>query len=108
MTDGVYNTVGGVNYGDTSAQATTATNLSVDICTGMKDAGITVYTVGFDLDSIGNTSARDRATKALKDCAGRKGNAHPEDFFFKAKTADDLRGAFNHIASDIVRLRLSN
>ena len=108
MTDGVYNTIGGVNYGDTSTQATTASSISVDLCTNMKDAGVTVYTVGFDLDSIGNAAAKTRATDTLKACAGRKGNAHPEDFFFKAKTGDELRGAFNHIASDIIRLRLSN
>ncbi len=108
MTDGVYNTIGGVNYGDTSAEAVAASNLSVQMCTKMKDAGITVYTVGFDLDSIGNVAARTRATDTLKACAGRKGNAHPEDFFHKADNGAALETAFKNIATNIMRLRLSN
>lgn len=108
MTDGVYNTIGGINYGDNSSEATTASNLSVDICNGMKDAGITIYTVGFDLKSIGNAAARTRATNTLKACAGRKGNAYPEQFFHDAGDKEALNRAFINIATDIMKLRLSN
>jgi Flp pilus assembly protein TadG len=105
MTDGVYNTVGGVM---SSANAVAASRISVDICTNMIELGITVYTVGFDLDSIANAGERNRATNTLKDCAGRKGHPNPEEFFYKAEDGAALKSAFNNIATDIMRLRLSN
>ena len=108
MTDGVYNTIGGINYGDTSSQAVTASKLSVDICTGMKNEGITVYTVGFDLDSIANASARARAANTLKACGGTKTSTDPDAYFFKADNGEDLRSAFNSIANNIMKLRLTN
>lgn len=108
MTDGVYNTIGGVHYGDNSAQADTASALSVELCTKMKDEGITVYTVGFDLASISSTTARTRASDTLKACAGRKGHPNPESFFYEAENGDGLRAAFVNIASDIMKLRLTN
>lgn len=108
MTDGVYNTIGGVNWGDTSTEAGIASTASVDICTNMKASGITVYTVGFDLPGIANVTARDRATDTLKDCAGRKDHPYPEQFFYQADNEEQLRTAFRNIANDIVRLRLTN
>lgn len=108
MTDGVYNTINGINWGDTSAQATTASDLSVQMCTNMKAQGIAVYTVGFDLASIGNASARTRATNTLKACAGKAGHPNPEQFFYSAEDADTLRAAFVNIATDIMKLRLTN
>jgi Flp pilus assembly protein TadG len=100
MTDGVYNTIGGVNWGDNSAEAAKAREMSVDLCTGMKNAGITVYTVGFMLDNAD-------ATKTLKDCAGKKG-ADPTFYFFEAENGAALDAAFKSIASSIMRLRLTN
>ncbi len=114
MTDGVYNTIGGVNFGDTSSQAVAASKLSVDICNNMKaagdpeDAGVKVYTVGFDLDSIPDATARARATNTLKACGGRKGAYDPDDYFFKADNGKELRDAFRAIAQDIMQLRLTN
>ncbi len=100
MTDGVYNTIGGVNWGNDSAEAAKARQMSVDLCTGMKNAGITVYTVGFMLDNAD-------ATKTLKDCAGKKG-ADPAYFFFEAENGTALDAAFKSIASSIMKLRLTN
>ena len=100
MTDGVYNTIGGVNWGDNSTEAAKAREMSVDLCTGMKNAGITVYTVGFMLNNAD-------ATKTLKDCAGKKG-ADPTLFFFEAENGTALDTAFKSIASNIMKLRLTN
>jgi Flp pilus assembly protein TadG len=108
MTDGVYNTIGGVNWGDTSSQAGIASATSVDICTNMKDKGITVYTVGFDLPGINPPAARDRATNTLMACAGKTGHPEPEKLFYQADNEEELRKAFRSIANDIVRLRLTN
>ena len=102
MTDGVYNTIGGINFGDTSSEAQTASNLSLQVCSNMKAAGVKVYTVGFDLDNIHNTSARQRALDTLNRCASNSSN------FFKADDGDQLRAAFRAIANNILTLRLSN
>lgn len=105
MTDGVYNTIGGVMNG---GNAQPASDLSVAICNQMKNQGITVYTVGFDLDSIWPMSDRTRATDTLKACAGKKGHPNPEQFFYQADDGAALSSAFSSIATAIMRLRLSN
>jgi Flp pilus assembly protein TadG len=99
MTDGVYNTVGGVNWGDSSTQAVQASKLSVDICNGMKTKGVVVYTVGFDLNNAG--AQKQRAIDTLTACATEPGK------FFRAENAAELNAAFRAIAEDIVSLRLS-
>ncbi|MEQ1615112.1 MAG: hypothetical protein ABL904_20375, partial [Hyphomicrobiaceae bacterium] len=104
MTDGEYNTIGGVNWGNGSPEAIAASKMSVDLCTAMKnepDANITVYTVGFKLDTV-------LSTNTLKDCAGRKGNPSSDGFFYVADDEEALKVAFKSIANNIMRLRLSN
>ena len=100
MTDGAYNTIGGVNWGDSSAEAVKAQAMSVALCTNMKEQGITVYTVGFMLDTAA-------ATKTLQDCAGRKG-ADPAPYFYNAEDDKALDLAFKSIAQNIMKLRLTN
>ena len=99
MTDGVYNTIGGVNKGDGSVEAVQASKISVDICTGMKGKGVIVYTVGFDLNSAG--AYKTRVIDTLTSCASEPAK------FFRAENGDELEKAFKQIAEDIVRLRLS-
>ena len=96
MTDGIYNTIGGVQYGDNSSQAQDASNRAVTLCAAMKTAGITVYTVGFDLG--GST----RAINTLSQCATGP------TYFYNTSTGDELRQAFRDIALQIAKLRLSN
>lgn len=74
--------------GASSTQATT-------LCTAIKTAGITVYTVGFTLG--GDTAAQ----TLLTNCA-----SSPDDFF-EADTGTDLTSAFNAIAQKLNELRLS-
>ncbi len=99
MTDGVYNTIGGLNKGDGSTEAVAASKLSVEICSGMKAKGVVVYTVGFDLNSAG--AYKDRVVNTLTSCASEAAK------FFRAENGDELETAFKAIAEDIVRLRLS-
>jgi Flp pilus assembly protein TadG len=99
MTDGVYNTVGGVDKGSGSAEAIAVSKLSVEICNGMKAKGVIVYTVGFDLKSAG--AYKDRVINTLTSCASEAAK------FFRAENGDELETAFKAIAEDIVRLRLS-
>lgn len=95
MTDGIYNTFGGVNKGDTSTTATQSQQYAVSTCTAMKAKGITIYTVGFG-DSITGT-----AKTTLQSCA-----SDPSKFFL-ALNQSDLDAAFESVARDIVSLRLS-
>jgi Flp pilus assembly protein TadG len=92
MTDGEYNTIGGVQSG---SNVVPASKLSVDICNGMKAKGISVYTVGFKL------GANPTAIDTLKACASDASK------FYTADDGAALDAAFREIATDIVSLRLS-
>ncbi len=96
MTDGIYNTVGGMNGGDYSAMATDAQKRAKSLCDNMKSKGITIYAVGFI--AAGDPAA---AADTLKYCASGVSN------FYKAEDGDQLNTAFGDIAKDISRLRLS-
>ena len=91
MTDGEYNT-----WGSSSGQnVTTVNNKALSLCSGMKAAGITVYTVGFDL---GGSNA---AINMLRSCASDPSK------FYNAEDGAQLRAAFRDIALQIATLRLS-
>lgn len=102
MTDGIYNTYGGVNFGDHSSEATTISNKAVQICNNMKAAGIKVYTIGFQLG--GSTLA----TNTLKDCASRLPDDPPNQpsYFYETTSGEELRQAFREIALQIATLRV--
>jgi Flp pilus assembly protein TadG len=90
MTDGDYNMM----YGDTASTSTTNT-AALAVCTGMKNAGITVYTVGFQLS--GSTPKT-----MLTSCASSS------DKFYDASSEASLLAAFRDIALKISSLRLTN
>lgn len=112
MTDGEYNTQycsGGAyrgirdknSYGTnaqrgdcTAANGSSATQ-AVQLCTGMKAAGITVYTVGFDL------GGNQQAIQTLETCA-----TDPTKFY-NAATGDQLKQAFRDIAVKVSSLYLT-
>ncbi len=89
MTDGEYNTFGGV-AGNTSKSQQQAKSL----CDAMKSKGLIVYTVGFKLD---NSGARDLLSK----CATSSSHS------FQAYDGAQLRSIFRGIAEEISALRLS-
>jgi Flp pilus assembly protein TadG len=97
MTDGEYNTMGG-----SSADATTVSNDAVTLCNNMKDAGITVYTVGFQL------GGSELAENTLRQCASRGENetAQNTSYFFNASSGDELRASFRQIALALSTLRI--
>jgi hypothetical protein len=65
------------------------------MCTAMKAAGITVYTVGFGLGDAGS------AVTTLQQCASEP------HMFYNTTTGDELRNAFRHIATSIAAPILS-
>jgi len=94
MTDGIYNTIGGVSGGDNSAVARQASTIAVDTCTAMKAQGVRVYAVGFQAPSA--------ALDTLRNCASTTAS------FFDAADGDQLRRAFRAIATELNNLRLSS
>ncbi|MCB1504084.1 MAG: VWA domain-containing protein [Hyphomicrobiaceae bacterium] len=102
MTDGLFNTIAGRNDGDNSPSAARSQKLAVDMCTAMRDKGVTVYTVGFKLSEISSATLRSKAAQTLQDCAGSARN------YFDADNANELRDAFAAIAEQINNLRLTN
>jgi hypothetical protein len=90
MTDGEYNTVGGIMSG---ANETLSGEMAVATCAGMKSEDIIVYTVGFMIDNAA-------AINVLSQCASDSSK------FFRAENGDDLRRAFRAIAEDITNVWL--
>lgn len=97
MTDGIYNTLGGVSFRDGSATSISISQTAEDTCTAMKAKGIVVYTIGFQLDA-----SYPYAAETLRDCA-----SSPTQFF-RAEDGEQLRAAFRAIAAEINNLRLSS
>ena len=102
MTDGEYNTeytTEGIKTGSPGASTTPANGSSATqakaLCSAMKASGITIYTVGFELN--GNASAID----VLKSCATEPGK------FYDAKDAEEIKQAFRDIALKLSSLYLS-
>ena len=89
MTDGEYNYYKGQSWSAASVSA-----FAKNTCREMKVAGVTVYTIGFQLDS-------NRATDVLRDCA-----SDPTKFY-EADDGGELRQAFRDIALQVAKLRLS-
>jgi hypothetical protein len=111
MTDGAYNTsycngvisqLSGSGSGSTSNHINCnsangdAPTQALALCTAMKAQGVTIYTVGFDLQGDQN------AISLLTTCAT---NAQ---HFYNAATGADLQAAFQDIANQITQLRISH
>lgn len=96
MTDGVYNTYRGWKDQDQKQVSDYATKM----CKNMKDTGIEVYTVAFDLDALSG-SERTIAEATMKECASGEAN------FYDTKDADQLKQAFRDIALKLSSLYLS-
>lgn len=94
MTDGIYNTIGGISGGDNSDMARQASRIAVDTCSAMKAQGVRVYAIGFQAPAT--------ALATLRDCATNSGS------FFDAANGDQLLRAFRAIATELNNLRLSS
>jgi Flp pilus assembly protein TadG len=108
MTDGEYNTqycnsgvldknsLGSASYkGNCTASGGDSATQARALCTGMKDQGITVYSVGFQLASGGT------AEETLAQCASS------EEHVYNAQNAEELKQSFRNIALKISALYLS-
>lgn len=107
MTDGEFNTeyysmnsnnnrVVGVEGYSTSSGNGSSTTQARSLCTAMKTAGITVYTVGFGL------SEGSAAATTMAECATDSSKA------FTAEDGEQLKQSFRAIALELSKLRLSS
>ena len=92
MTDGEFNTI----YPPRGSRWSSA-DFAVELCRSMKRDGITIYSVCFD--------APRAAQATLKACASPAANG--SQFYYSAANGEDLKFAFQQIAYDIQKLRLS-
>jgi Flp pilus assembly protein TadG len=94
MTDGIYNTIGGINGGDRSATADPASTIAIGTCEAMRAQGIRVYAVGFQAPAA--------ALAMLRSCASSASS------YFDAANGEQLRNVFRAIATELNNLRLSS
>lgn len=66
-----------------------------DLCSAMKDEKITIYTIAYE---VNHTSTRN----LLKGCASLEAN------YYDARNADQLKKAFEEIASTLIDIRISS
>lgn len=106
MTDGQFNTAfAGVSSGIHS-QGTKSRSYAESLCANMKSDGITVYTIGFDLDSKDmSKTEKDQAKGVLKTCSSPDTSATKH--YFEASTGPELDDAFKAIIANIEGLVLT-
>ncbi len=92
MTDGEFNTAYTGRPGK-GAMTRESYDHAEELCRNIKDEGVIVFSVAFDL--------RERdAREALSDCATN------EDYFFRAENEEELRRAYRDIAIKLTQLRI--
>jgi Flp pilus assembly protein TadG len=96
MSDGVYNALRSVK----DWPATQVSNHAKQVCTAMKAAGIEIYSVAFDLDSLPATD-RAIAEDVLKSCGTDLNH------FYSTLTVAELKAAFRDIALKVSPIRLT-
>jgi Flp pilus assembly protein TadG len=110
MTDGMFNSeaTGLSNAAIPSHPGVTLASgrLALSYCQGIKDRGIKVYTIGFDLKNAGNATQQTEVKRMLTDCASTPVGS--EQTFYNAENGDDLKKAFDDIAARIQTLRVTN
>lgn len=102
MTDGQFNTAfAGVDGTPQNRQGDKSRSYAESICSNMKDAGIAVFTIGFDLPSDEASEARG----VLKDCSSP--DTASIRHFFDVSTGEELDAAFKEIIANTERLALT-
>lgn len=94
MTDGLNTSGTHSAYGYTAPSASSLDNKTIEICTAMKNRGITIYTIGFGPSTSVDSSL-------LSACASKP------SYFFLAPTNAQLATAFQTIGDALANLRVS-
>jgi len=106
MTDGQFNTAFAGVGSDYNGQDSKTRQNAEAICKNMKDDGIEIFTIGFDLDNKDMDKAqRDAAKGVLKKCATQDTTAIKH--YFEASTGEELDNALQEIVYNTERLALT-
>lgn len=87
----------GVVYWHGGSSTSTANTVTSELCENIKDAGIMLYTISFDVDGDGGDSIR----TLMQNCAGNGGQ------YYDAADSTKLEDAFRKIGLALLNLRLS-
>ncbi len=99
LTDGGFNT-GRQAVSTDSAYMQTISNRAISVCTAMKKNGVEIYTVGFDMASLGGVEAAIAET-TMKACGTDISH------FYNSLSVSELQSAFRDIALKLSPIRLS-
>ncbi|RUU80297.1 TadE/TadG family type IV pilus assembly protein [Mesorhizobium sp. M7A.F.Ca.MR.362.00.0.0] len=107
MTDGQFNTAfagAGDRY---NSQGNLARGNAETLCENMKNDGIEIFTIGFDLDDKDmSATERDQAKAVLKDCSSKDTSA-AKRHFFDVSTGAELDDAFQEIIRNTEKVALT-
>ncbi|MER9298870.1 pilus assembly protein [Mesorhizobium sp. M0621] len=107
MTDGQFNTAFAGVGGSYNSQGNLARDNAETLCGNMKNDGIEIFTIGFDLDDKDmSATERDQAKAVLKDCSSKDTSA-VKRHFFDVSTGVELDAAFQEIIRNTEKVALT-
>lgn len=107
MTDGQFNTAFAGAGDSYNKQGNLARGNAETLCGNMKNDGIEIFTIGFDLNNKDmSATERDQAKAVLKGCSSK--DASPANrHFFEASTGAELDAAFQEIIRNTEKVALT-
>lgn len=107
MTDGQFNTAFAGAGGSYNSQGNLARGNAEMLCGNMKNDGIEIFTIGFDLnDKDMSATERDQAKAVLKDCSSKDTSAATRHYF-EVSTGVELDAAFQEIIRNTEKVALT-
>lgn len=83
-------------YGHNGSSTSDANNITEELCVNIKEKGIMVYTIGFEIEEDSTTE------NIMKKCAGNGGQ------YYDADNSTELAEAFKEIGKSLLNLRLTH
>ncbi|MER9375082.1 TadE/TadG family type IV pilus assembly protein [Mesorhizobium sp. M0491] len=107
MTDGQFNTAFAGAGDSYNSQGNLARGNAGTLCGNMKNDGIEIFTIGFDLNNKDmSATERDQAKAVLKDCSSKDASA-AKRHFFDVSTGAELDDAFQEIIRNTEKVALT-
>ncbi|KRB16437.1 hypothetical protein ASD99_08715 [Mesorhizobium sp. Root695] len=107
MTDGQFNTAFAGAGGSYNSQGNLARGNAETLCGNMKNDGIEIFTIGFDLNNKDmSATERDQAKAVLKGCSSKDASA-AKRHFFEVSTGAELNDAFQEIIRNTEKVALT-
>ncbi|TPM28755.1 pilus assembly protein [Mesorhizobium sp. B2-3-4] len=107
MTDGQFNTAFAGVGGSYNGQGDLARGNAETLCGNMKNDGIEIFTIGFDLnDKDMSATERDQAKAVLQGCSSNDASA-TERHYFEVSTGAELDAAFQEIIRNTEKVTLT-